>query len=171
MRRTQPCTKKGQNFFNNPCPIATMVHGKQQHDAVTTRDVAQCTSNRNRNRNVLLIILHQLLTFKEIKISSWRNLQRKWLPAIQRFPPWETSSRPYNEVLKKKLEQIRRQKLREYENCKQQKKERKRETNKGRLRKKAKEDEREYCKCVCVRDREFETVKCKRDTDMNAEKA
>ena len=24
MRRTQPSTK-GQNFFNNPCPIATMV--------------------------------------------------------------------------------------------------------------------------------------------------
>ena len=33
---------KGQNFFNNPCPIATMVHGKQQQQqtnlAVISRD-------------------------------------------------------------------------------------------------------------------------------------
>ena len=31
VRKTEPSTK-GQDFFNNPCPIATMVHGKQQQN-------------------------------------------------------------------------------------------------------------------------------------------
>ena len=30
VRRKQPMTKKGQNFFNNPCPLLEWLHGKQQ---------------------------------------------------------------------------------------------------------------------------------------------
>ena len=36
MRRTQPITK-GQNFFNNPCPIATMVTLVNNNNSLNTK--------------------------------------------------------------------------------------------------------------------------------------